>query len=61
MSFQYPINVYKDVLKNGDDVETLSNLTYNYKWPEVLKFLEENPNLINFCRLPTRSGVELYF
>lgn len=55
MSFQYPINVYKDILRNGDDVETLSNLTYSYKWPEVLKFLVENPDLINFCRLPTRS------
>ena len=54
MSFQYPINVYKDVLRNVDLIETLSNLTYNYQWPAVLEFLESHPELVNSCRLPTR-------
>ena len=54
MSFHYPINVYKDTLKNGDDIETLSNLTYNYQWPAVLEFLENHPDLVNYCRLTKR-------
>ena len=54
MSFQYPINVYKDTLRNGDDIETLSSLTYNYQWPAVLECLENHPDLVNSCRLPQR-------
>ena len=55
MSFDYPINVYKDTLRSGgEDIETLSNLTYNYQWPAVINFLEIHPNLVNSSRLTQR-------
>ena len=50
MSLQYPINVYKDVLRDSELYETLANMTYNYQWPAVLDMLRQHPHLVNTAR-----------
>jgi len=59
MSFEYPINVYKDQLQNSENYDTFANLIYNYQWSQTIEFLEQHPDFVNNTRLlskPTEEG-----
>lgn len=51
---EYPLNVYTSTLRE-DTVKAyqrIADLSYGYKWDELLDELEQHRDLINSCRLP---------
>lgn len=57
---EYPLNVYTSVYT--DHVvkanKSISNLSYAYDWPNLIKEVKENPNMVNTCRFPQNSSSE---
>lgn len=57
---EYPLNVYQSVYTDGvvKANKTISDLSYVHDWPNLIKQIQECPNMVNTCRFPQNSSSE---